>query len=166
MSMVRSLLIPLLALGLFAMTGCRRTELPVLRPAPAWTLKDVDGREVRSTDFKGKVVVVDFWATWCIPCKKDMPAYAALQRKYGDRGLVILGFSMDYVVPAEVKRYGESVNANYPLLMAADAEVAEKFDGFEGLPTAFLIDREGNIRYMKTGSLEVESFEKMIEALL
>jgi peroxiredoxin len=146
--------------------GSAVSSLPVLRPAPAWTLTDVDGREVRSDDFKGKVVLVDFWATWCAPCRKEMPEYAALHRKYADRGLVILGMSLDEVEPAEVKRVGESMQVGYPLIMA-NAEVAESFGDFKGLlPTAYLIDREGNIRHVKTGLTDMAAYEKLIVSLL
>jgi thiol-disulfide isomerase/thioredoxin len=140
--------------------------LPVLRPAPAWTLRDVDGREVKSDDYKGKVVVVDFWATWCAPCRKEMPAYAALQKKYADRGLVILGFSLDDVEPVEVKRFGEQMNVGYRLVMA-NPETAESFGDFKGyLPTAYLIDRNGNIRHLKTGLSDMQAYEELIVSLL
>lgn len=141
--------------------------LPVLRPAPTWTLKDVDGREVKSTDFAGKVVVVDFWATWCAPCRKEMPEYEALRQKYADRGLVILGMSLDDgVEQAELKRFGAEMKVTYPLLVA-DVETAGSFGDFEGLlPTAYLIDREGNIRHVKTGLADMAAYEAMIVSLL
>jgi thiol-disulfide isomerase/thioredoxin len=143
-----------------------QTALPVLRPAPAWALKDVDGREVNSSAFKGKVVLVDFWATWCAPCRKEMPDYAAWQKKYADRGLVILGLSLDEGGPAEVKKVGEAMQINYPLIMA-DPDVAESFGDFQGfLPTAYLIDREGNIRHVKTGLTDMAAYERLIVSLL
>ena len=160
------------------MTACGKTEsaaaapaatrvaLPVLRKAPDWTLKDVNGREVKSADYKGKVVVVDFWATWCPPCRKEIPEYVAMQKKYADRGLVILGFSLDELPPADVKAFGEKLKINYPLLMA-DAETAEAFGGVEGLPTAFVIDREGNIRHIKVGlANDPAAYEALIASLL
>jgi peroxiredoxin len=169
---------PLLYSGIMAVmilvtAACGRSEdspaagatPPVIRPAPTWTLKQVDGREVRSTDFKGKVVLVDFWATWCPPCRKEMPAYEALHKKYAERGLVILGLSLDEIEPAEVKRFGESMKVSYPLIMA-DAKVAEAFGGIEALPTTFLIDRTGNIRHVKVGLTDMAAYEKLIGSLL
>lgn len=171
--------VPLAAVMLW-MTGCGKNEsgaagsaavesasiaLPVLRKAPDWTLKDVDGREVKSADYKGKVVVVDFWATWCPPCRKELPEYVAMQKKYAGRGLVILGFSVDELPPADVKAFGEKMKINYPLLMA-DGATAEAFGGVEGLPTAFVIDREGNIRHVKVGLSDPDAYEALIASLL
>ena len=144
--------------------GCGR-NLPEVRKAPDWVLKDVDGREVKAADFKGNVVVVDFWATWCPPCRKEIPEYIAMQEKYRERGLVILGFSMDDLPPAEVKAFGEMMKTNYPLIMANET-VAEAFGGYEGLPTAFVIDREGNIRHVKLGLKDPAAYEKLIASLL
>ncbi len=158
-----------LVLAVVMTAACGRHEatapLPVLRPAPSWTLKDVNGREVKSTDFKGKVVVVDFWATWCAPCRQEMPLYDALQKKYADRGLVILGFSLDDLEPSEVKQVGEQLKVNYPLIMA-NTDVGDTFGSFEKMPTAFLIDRAGNIRHMKSWDTDLAEYEKLIVSLL
>jgi thiol-disulfide isomerase/thioredoxin len=140
-------------------------KLPVLGKAPVWTLKDVDGREVKSADFKGKVVVVDFWATWCPPCRKEIPEYVAMQKKYADKGLMIVGISLDEAPAADVKRFGEGMKINYPLVMG-DAETVDAFGGVEGLPTAFVIDREGNVRHVKLGLADPAAYEKLIVSLL
>ncbi|MFA6961392.1 MAG: TlpA disulfide reductase family protein [Opitutaceae bacterium] len=142
-----------------------RSALPVLGKAPDWKLKDVDGHEVKASDFKGKVVVIDFWATWCPPCRKEIPDYITWQKKYADRGLVILGFSVDELTPAEVKAFGVKMKMNYPILMA-DGDDAGAFGGVQALPTAFVIDREGNIRYTKVGLTDSEAYEKLIASLL
>jgi thiol-disulfide isomerase/thioredoxin len=142
-----------------------RSSLPVLGKAPSWVLRDVEGREVKSSDFLGKVVVVDFWATWCPPCRKEIPDYIAWQKKYAERGLVILGLSLDEAPASEVKEFGVKMKINYPLLMA-DAATAEAFGGIEGLPTSFVIDREGNIRHRKVGLTEPSAYEKLIASLL
>lgn len=166
------LLLGCVAAAVLLSAGCGRVEekpasasLPVLRKAPDWTLKDVDGREVKAADFKGKVVVVDFWATWCPPCRKEIPEYVALQEKYRERGLVILGFSLDELPAAEVKNFGQGMKVNYPLLLA-DSTTAESFGDIQGLPTAFVIDREGNIRHVKLGLADPAAYEKLIASLL
>lgn len=141
------------------------SALPVIGPAPSWKLRDVAGREVSSDEFKGKVVVVDFWATWCGPCKEEIPGYVELQKKYADKGFVILGVSLDQQGPPVVKRYAESAKINYPLIMGDDAVVAA-FGGIDAIPTTFLIDREGRIRHKKIGSMETAEYEKILTTLL
>jgi thiol-disulfide isomerase/thioredoxin len=134
-------------------------------PAPAWKLKDVDGKIVSSEQFKGKVVVVDFWATWCGPCREEIPGYVALQKKYAKDGLVIVGISLDEAGAKVVKPFVQKNGVGYTIVLGDDA-TREAFGNFEAIPTTFLIDRSGKIRDRKTGAEPTEEYEKRIVALL
>ncbi len=139
--------------------------LPVLSASPAWQLTALDGKTVGAEQLKGKVVVVDFWATWCGPCVHEIPGYIALQKKYGDRGLVIVGLSVDQNGKTVVSKFISDRGINYTIALATE-EVIAAFGGVEAIPTTFLIDREGYIRHKKTGAMESEEYEKLILTLL
>lgn len=139
--------------------------LPVAGPAPMWELKDLDGKVVRWSDFKGKVVVVDLWATWCAPCKEEIPGYISLVKKYGAEGLVIVGISMDQAGPDVVKAFVAKNAMNYPVLMMEEAAMAA-FGDVEAIPTTFLIDRMGQVRDRKVGAEPTAEYEKKILAVL
>ena len=139
--------------------------LPVLGKAPAWKLKDLQGKDVSSADFKGKIVVVDFWATWCPPCRAEIPGYIELQKKYADKGVVIVGISVDEDGVKAVAPFAKAAGMNYKVLLFND-DVVAAFGGIEGIPTTFLIDREGNIRDKKVGMVEEADYEKRILELL
>ena len=139
--------------------------LPKMGRAPSWKLQDIDGKTVTSEDFKGKVVVVDFWATWCGPCREEIPGYVAMMKKYGKDGLVIVGISVDQGGPEVVKPFSQRYGMNYPLVMADEAVIAA-FGGIEAYPTTFLIDRDGQVRDRKIGMEESAEYEKKVLAVL
>lgn len=139
--------------------------LPVIGPAAAWTLRDPSGHEVSSASFKGKVVVLDFWATWCPPCREEIPGYVDLYRKYGQDRLAIIGVSMDQAGPSVVAAFVKKFGVTYPVVMADDS-IVTAFGGMEAIPTTFLIDQQGRIRDKKVGAEPTEEYEKKIKSLL
>ena len=128
-------------------------------------LKDMNGVEVRLDSFKGKVILINFWATWCGPCKAEIPSLVELQEKYAD-DLVVLGFSVDD--PAEkMKPYAEEYKVNYPLLVGNGREdVQNAFGPLLGIPVSVIIGRDGIIALKHTGIATKEQFEREIQALL
>jgi peroxiredoxin len=134
-------------------------------PAPAWQLKDVNGTVVSFDQFKGKVVVLDFWATWCAPCRSEMPGYVALQEKYAKAGLVMVGVSLDRAGPEVVKKFITDQKINYQIVLG-DEKIAEAFGGVEAIPTTFIIDRQGTIRYRKVGAMPAGEFEAVVTPFL
>ena len=134
-------------------------------PAHAWKLNDVDGKAVSFEQFKGKVVVLDFWATWCGPCRSEIPGYVELQKKHGPAGLAVVGVSLDQGGPEVVKKFIAAQKINYQIVMG-DEQIAAAFGGVEAIPTTFIIDRKGTIRYRKMGAMPEEEFEAVLKPFL
>ncbi len=144
--------------------GTSTVERP-MTTAPAWELKDVDGKPVRLSDFKSKVVVLDFWATWCGPCKLEIPGFVGLQKKYGGQGLVVIGVSLDDAGSGAVRSFMKQLAMNYPVVMG-NQKVTRDYGGVEAIPTTFIINRNGTIVRKLVGFEEEKVFEKEIKALL
>jgi cytochrome c biogenesis protein CcmG/thiol:disulfide interchange protein DsbE len=133
--------------------------------APDFSLKDADGKAVRLSDYKGKVVLLDFWATWCGPCKMEIPWFMEFERKYKDRGFAVLGVSMDDDGWPAVKPFIQELSVNYRIVLG-DEKTGDMYGGIEALPTAFLIDREGRVAIEHVGVSSRRDFEDGIEKLL
>ncbi len=134
------------------------------RPAPDFTLSELSGKSLKLSDYRGRVVLLDFWATWCEPCRAEIPHFVELQDKYGSHGLQIIGVSMDDSadpVPAFYKQF----KMNYPVVMG-NAQIGEEYGGVLGLPIAFVIDRQGFIRAKHMGATDAAVFEREIVAQL
>ena len=133
--------------------------------APAFVLKDLEGKPVRLADFKGKAVLLNFWATWCPPCRHEIPDLVALQNEYKDKGLVVIGVSLDQNGPAAVKSFAARMKINYPVVMG-DEKTVLSYGGIQSIPTTFFIDREGRITGRHDGGDDKAGFEAAVKPLL
>ena len=131
-----------------------------------FTLKDSNGATVRLSDYKGKVVLLNFWATWCGPCKVEIPEFVEAYNKYRDKGFVILGvLSEDEPTAKDLQDFMGEFKMNYPVLQA-NAELAESFGPLWALPTSFIIDRQGQVCSKHMGPVSKEALEREISGLL
>ena len=130
-----------------------------------FSFKDIDGKKTSLSQFKGKVILLDFWATWCVPCKAEIPGFIELQKKYGARGLQIVGISVDDS-PATAKKYATEMKMNYPVLLAEGKEdILKAYDPIPSIPVSIIIDRDGRIVGRHVGIAPMDVFEKEIASL-
>jgi thiol-disulfide isomerase/thioredoxin len=142
------------------------------KPAPDLKLKDLEGKEVSLADLKGKVVFVNFWATWCGPCQEEIPSLIDMQNKYAAKGFTVLGIAMDddgksvvapFVATEKYDVNGQKLLINYPIVLGTD-EASEKFGGILGYPTSFLISRSGKQLMKFQGPPDMDVIAKAIES--
>ncbi len=136
-----------------------------VQKAPALTLKDTHQRTLHLSHYKGKVVLLNFWATWCPPCRAEMPDLIKLQREYGARGLQVIGITYPPENMLEVRRFIKRLRINYPVALGTK-ETKALFDQSETLPLTIVIDRDGNIHDRIEGILLPEEFEQKVKPLL
>jgi cytochrome c biogenesis protein CcmG/thiol:disulfide interchange protein DsbE len=134
------------------------------KAAPDFSLEDSQGKAIKLSDFRGKVVLVDFWATWCHGCQTEIPWFMEFQNKYGSKGLAVVGISMDDDGWKSVKPFLAERKINYTVVVGN--QDLEKLYSVENPPVAVLVDREGRIAEAHEGVVERESFEKEIKSLL
>ena len=129
---------------------------------PNFTLPDIHGQVRSASEWDGKVVLLNFWATWCAPCRKEIPSLIQAQKRYGDQGLQILGLAVDEL--ETVRKYAEQFNINYPLLVDAInvVKLQDKLEGGAGLPVSILIDRDGKVRERVIGEMDHARLEQLL----
>jgi thiol-disulfide isomerase/thioredoxin len=132
--------------------------------APAFVAKDLTGKTISTEEFKGKVVLLSFWATWCGPCREEIPELISLQTQYKDR-LQIIGISEDDDPPEKVAQFAQKNGMNYPIVMATD-KITDAYGGVPALPTNFVIDPQGRVMQRHTGVYPVDTYIEEVRALL
>jgi peroxiredoxin len=135
------------------------------QPAPDFSLNDSTGLPVKLSAYKGKVVLLDFWATWCGGCKVEIPWYVEFENRYRNDGLAAIGVSMDEDGWKSVKPFLEENKLNYPVVIA-DQDLSKRYGGLPSLPMTLLIDRNGRIAESHAGMVDKDAFEKKIKTLL
>jgi peroxiredoxin len=165
LSMTASIALAALFFGPSESRGRNLDQAAQAKPAPSWELKNIDGKAVHSADFKGKVVILDFWATWCPPCRAEISGFIALQKKYEAQGLMVVGVSVDQDGTDSVKAFVQKQGVNYPVVLA-DSKIVTAFGGIESIPTTFIIDRTGRIVRQHLGFSSKDEFEGEVKPLL
>ena len=133
---------------------------------PDFAVKDLQGHNISSVNLKDKVVLIDFWATWCQPCKKEMPGYQKLVDRYGTRGFAVVGFKFDTMMDTEDPiMFARKIGVRYPLAVATE-DLKQRFGGIEGLPTTLLYDRQGILRKKVIGFEYTGTIELCLKPLL
>ena len=157
--------------GLLAFVAC--IAAPVALPAaagesvplaPAFTVRGLDGRNMRLSDFKGKAVVLDFWATWCGPCRASMPHLSEMQGRYSSQGLVVLGLSVDDADPQTVRRFADRLGVKFRLAMA-DEKVLDLYGPIRSIPMTYFINRRGEVTRRVVGYIDRETLESYVREL-
>lgn len=133
------------------------------KAAPDFSLEDINGKVVKLSDFKNKIVIIDFWATWCPPCRKGIPDLIELQNDY-KKDLVIIGISLDRETKKDVPGFVKNYGINYPIVYG-NQEVSQKYGGIQAIPTSFIIDKKGYIVETYVGLVPKSNYETIIKQI-
>jgi cytochrome c biogenesis protein CcmG/thiol:disulfide interchange protein DsbE len=135
------------------------------RSAPDFSLPTTTGQTMKLSELQGKAVLLNFWATWCEPCKVEMPWFVELQKKYGPQGLQVIGVAMDDASPGDISAFAQKMGVNYPILIGKE-EVGAQYGGIEYLPSTFYISRNGKVIDHAFGLVSRSEIEANIEKAL
>jgi len=133
--------------------------------APDFALDSLDGKTLKLSDYRGKAVLLNFWATWCEPCKIEMPWFVDLQKKYGPQGLQVIGIAMDDAPPKDIAEFAQKMNVNYPIVIGKE-EVGTQYGGVQYLPSTFYITRDGKILDRVFGLVSRSEIESNVQKAL
>lgn len=170
------LLLAAIGVGLWAAQHYWLSDLPAPRgvgqnagglmtPVPDLALPDANGNLIRLRDFQGKVLVINFWATWCLPCKLEIPFFNQVYNEYREQGVEFLGISVDAGGWKDIEEFQEEVPIAYPVVLA-DEKAVEAFGGLAGLPVTIFVDRQGRIVYKNVGITDIDDLRANIQRLL
>jgi thiol-disulfide isomerase/thioredoxin len=135
------------------------------QPAPEFALQSLDGKTVHLADFRGKGVLLNFWATWCQPCKIEMPWFVELQKQYGPQGLQVVGVAMDDASPEDIGKFAKDLSVNYPVLIGKEA-VGDAYGGIPFMPETFYIGRDGKVVDKVVGLIGRSEIEEDVKKAL
>ena len=135
------------------------------KPAPSFSVRTLDGKPLRLADLRKRAVIVDFWATWCGPCRASMPHLSAMQSRYEKRGLTVIGLSVDENGPQDVRQFANKLGVKFPLAMAND-DVLDAYGPIRSIPTTFFINRNGDIVRRVVGYIDGETMEGYVKEIL
>ncbi len=163
-----------LLLAVLLLAGARQfstpaPDSPALATAPDFTLQSLDGQRYTLSKLRGKVVLVNFWATWCPPCRREIPDLSRLHTRYKDRDFMVLGISLDEINPDQIRKFAKNYKISYPVLHGPRSElgkITRSYGGIQAVPTSFLIDKQGNIRARYIGARSELMFSADIIRLL
>jgi len=153
-------------IALFLSSALQSSEVDtqIGKMAPAWELIDLNGKPVKSDNYEGKVIILNFWATWCPPCRAEMPDFIKLHKAFKDKGVTFLGISLDTGL-GPVKRYVRTEKVSYPILMG-NSKIVTDYGNFSAIPQTFVIDAEGRINKQFMGLVKFDKLEKVIQSLI